>query len=120
MHTCLLNAGRTADRNDKQAIFKNCAPFTHCISEINNTQVDNAKDLDIVMLVYYLIEYSNNNSKDFENLYQFCRDEPKNLITDSESFTFKSRFLINTDNIGIINANIAVPFVNSEINTLLT
>ena len=34
---------------NKKVIFKNCAPFTSCISEINNTQIDNAKDIDIVM-----------------------------------------------------------------------
>ena len=38
-----------ANRNNEQVIFKNCAPFTDCITEINNTQVDNVKDLDVVM-----------------------------------------------------------------------
>ena len=37
-------AARQADERDKVVIFKNCAPFTNCISEINNTQIDNAKD----------------------------------------------------------------------------
>ena len=54
------DAARATDRNNKQAIFKNCAPFVICITEINNTHVDNAKDLDVVMLMYNLIEYSNN------------------------------------------------------------
>ena len=44
-------------------IFKNCARFTDCIDEINNIQVDNAKDLDVFMPVYKLIEYSNDYSK---------------------------------------------------------
>ena len=44
-----------ANRNDKQTVFKNCAPFTECISEINNTRVDNVKDLDLVMPVHNLI-----------------------------------------------------------------
>ena len=44
----------------KKVIFKNCTPFTNCISEINNTLVDNAKDIDIVMPMYNLIEYSDN------------------------------------------------------------
>ena len=48
---------------NKTVIFKNCAPFTDCISKINNAQVDNAKDIDIVMLMYNLIEYSDNYSK---------------------------------------------------------
>ena len=54
--------GASADANNtnKKVIFKNCAPFTNCISEINNTQVDNAKYIDIVMPMYNLIEYSDN------------------------------------------------------------
>ena len=53
-------AARQADGRDKSVVFKNCAPFTNCISELNNTQVDNAKDIDIVMSMYNLIEYSDN------------------------------------------------------------
>ena len=56
-------AATQADERDKSVVFKNCAPFTNCISEINNTQVDNAKDIDIVMPMYNLIEYSNNYAK---------------------------------------------------------
>ena len=44
-------------------VFKNSTPFTNFISEINNTQVDNAKDIDIVMPMYNLIECSNNYAK---------------------------------------------------------
>ena len=43
---------------NKKVMFKNCAPFTNCISEINNTQVDDAQDIDIVMPMYNLITYS--------------------------------------------------------------
>ena len=53
-----LAAGRR--ENGKKVTFKNCAPFTDFISEINNTQVDNAKDIDIVMPMYNLTEYSHN------------------------------------------------------------
>ena len=49
-----------ANNTNKKVILKNCAPFTNCMSEINNTKVDIAKDLDIVMSLYNLIEYSNN------------------------------------------------------------
>ena len=42
-------AGAAANNTNKKVIFKNCAPFTNCISEINNTQIDNAKDIDIVI-----------------------------------------------------------------------
>ena len=53
-------AGAATNNTNKKVIFKNCAPFTNCISKINNTPVDNAKDIDIVMPMYKLIEYSNN------------------------------------------------------------
>ena len=46
-----------ANNTNRKVIFKNCAPFTNCISKINNTQIDNAKDIDIVMPVYNLIDY---------------------------------------------------------------
>ena len=49
-------AGAAANNTDKKVILKNCAPFTNCISEISNTQVCNAKDIDIVMPMYNLIE----------------------------------------------------------------
>ena len=49
--------------NDKKVIFKNCVPFTDCISEINNTQVANAKNIDAVMPISNLIEYSDKYSK---------------------------------------------------------
>ena len=57
------DAARAADRTNKQAIYKNCAPFTDCITEINNTQVDNAKDTDVVILMYNSIKYSDNYLK---------------------------------------------------------
>ena len=57
------DAARRLDETNKGVIFKNCAPFTDCISEINNTQIDNAKDIDVVMPMYHLIEYSDNYSK---------------------------------------------------------
>ena len=56
-------AGAAANSTGTKVIFKNCAPYTDRISKINNTQVDNAKDIDIVMLMYNLIEFSDNYSK---------------------------------------------------------
>ena len=79
------NAARQARQVDKQGILKNCTSFTDCITKINNTQVGNWKDVDVLMSMYSLIEYSNNYSKTFRNLYYFCRDVPHATITDSES-----------------------------------
>ena len=58
-----LLAVREADERDKSVIFKNCTPFTKCISRINNEDLANAQDIDIVMPMYDLIEYSDNYSK---------------------------------------------------------
>ena len=80
---------RRADERDKGVAFKNCAPFTNCISEINNTQVDNAKDIDIVMPMYNLIEYSDNYVKTTGSLWQYFRDEPNDNLADSDSFKSK-------------------------------
>ena len=82
-------AARQADERDKGVIFKNCAPFTNCIREIDNTQVDSAKDIDIVVPMYNLIEYSDNYRKTSGRLWQYYRDEPNNNLANSESFKFK-------------------------------
>ena len=63
--------------------------FTDCIIEINHTQIDNAKDVDVVMPMYNLIEYSNNYSKTSGSLWQYYRDESNNNIANSEPFQFK-------------------------------
>ena len=65
-------AARQEDARDKGIIFKNCAPFINCKSEINNTEIDNAKDIDIVMLMCNLIEYNDNYTI---SLWQYYKDE---------------------------------------------
>ena len=51
------------DNHGKDVVFKNCAPFTNSISEISNTQIDNAKYIDVIMPMYNLIENSDRFSK---------------------------------------------------------
>ena len=53
-------AAITTDKNNKQVIFKNYALFTNCISDMNNTQVDNTIDLDALIPMYTLMEYRDN------------------------------------------------------------
>ena len=64
--------GAAANNTNKKVIFKYCAPFTSCISNINNEQIDNAEYIDIVM--YNLIEYSVNYSKTSGGLWQYCKE----------------------------------------------
>ena len=136
--------GAAANNNNKKLIFKNCAPFTNCISEINNTQIDNAKDIDIVMPMYNLIEYSDNYAKTTGSLWQYCKDIParnanneivifsENNTTDS--FKFKSKITGQTGNGGTKDVEIMVPLkylsnfwrilemplINCEVNLILT
>ena len=62
------DVAKRTDERDKGIMFKNCATFTDCICEINNTQIDNAKDIDAVMPIYNLIKYRDNYSKTSGNL----------------------------------------------------
>ena len=82
-------AARQVDERDKGVTFKNCATFTKCISRINNTDIDNAHNIDIVMPMYNLIEYSDNYSKTSGSLWQYYKDDPNDNLTDSESFKSK-------------------------------
>ena len=94
--------------NNIQVVFKNCAPFTNCIRELNNTQTDNAKDIDVVIPMYNLIEYSNNCSKTSGRLWQYYRDESAlnnagaldNFLGNSALFKFKQKITGSTGNDG--------------------
>ena len=57
------DTAKRLDERDKGVIFKNWASFIKCISRINNTDIYNAQDIDIVMPMYNLTEYSDNYSK---------------------------------------------------------
>ena len=108
-----------ANNTNKKGIFKNCAPFTNCIREINNTQVDNAKEIDIVMPMFNLIEYSDNYAKTSGSLWQYCLDIPalnnNNAIVDftennlTDSFNFKVKITGQTGDDGTKNVEIMVP-----------
>ena len=128
-------AARQADERDKGVILKNCAPFTNCISEINNTQVDNAKDIDIVMPMYNLIEYSDNYAKTSGRLRKYYRDEPNNNLADSESCKFKVKITGKTPNddnkkdvemmvplkyLSNFWRTLELPLINCEVNLILT
>ena len=136
--------GAAANKINKKVIFKNCAPFTNCRSEINNTQIDNAKDIDIVMPMYNLIEYSDIMQKTTGSLWQYCKDIPardaNNIIEEftggntTDSFNFKANITGQTGNGGTKDVEIMVPLkylsnfwrtlemplINCEVNLILT
>ena len=110
-----LNATRLA--------LKTCAPFTKCNLEINDEHVDTAENLDIVMPMYNLKEYSDNYQDSSATLYQYKRDEPPEAIAvadlaadNSSSFKYKTKLLGNIDQVnpdavrvGRLNVKVAVP-----------
>ena len=78
------DAAKRLDERNKGVIFKNCAPFTKCISRINNTDIDTARDIDVVVPMYNLIEYSDNYAKTSGSLWQYFKDDPNDNIVQSE------------------------------------
>ena len=100
-------------------IFKNCASFTDWIREINNKQVDNAKDIDVVMAMYNLIEYKRNYSKSSGSLWKYCRDEPTVINGNiaefnanhatTDSFKIKEKITGQTSNNGTKDVELMVP-----------
>ena len=65
---------------NKKLVLKNNAPFTSCILKINNTLIDNPKDLDTVMPLYNLLEYSKSYTKTKGSYWNYYRDEPNSCI----------------------------------------
>ena len=136
--------GAAANNTNKKVIFKNCAPFTNCISEINNTEIDNAKDIDIVMPMYNLIEYSDSYAKTTGSLWQYSKDIPARNNNDeifafaannvTDSFNFKAKITGQTEDDGTKDVEIMIPLkylsnfwrtlemplINCEVNLILT
>ena len=136
--------GAAANNTNKKVIFKNCAPFTSCISKINNEQIDNAEYIDIVMPMYNLIEYSENYSKTSGSLWQYCKEVPAvnndgniidfNRANATDLFNFKAKITGKTNDHGRIDVEIMVPLkylsnfrrthemslINCEIELILT
>ena len=79
---------------NKSVEFENNAPFINCISKINGVQIDNAEDLDVVMPMYNLLEYSKNYRKATGSLWNYYRNEPSNpLSSNSKSFKYNTSIL---------------------------
>ena len=137
-------AGDAINNSNRKVIFKNCAPSTNCISKINNTQIDNAKDIYIVMPMYNLIEYSANYAKTTGSLWQYCKDIPARINNNeivvftgnnlTDSFNSKAKITGQTGGDGTKDVEIMVPLkylsnfwrtlemplINCEVNLILT
>ena len=108
--TVTANAGANniRDKRNRKLILKNNAPFVSCITKINNELIEDAEDLDIVMPMYNLLEYSKNYRKTIGSLYNYYRDEltndgndnfaSKNVVS-SNAFKYKNKIIGNTYNV---------------------
>ena len=107
------------NNRNKKVIFKNCAPFTECISEINNKEIDRAKDVDVVISMYNLIEYSEKYLKTSGSLWQYYKDESfidnnGNIIDvpdnpDNTLFKYKQKITGQTENDSTKDVQIMIP-----------
>ena len=78
------NATNTANDNEfgeKKLVFKNNTPFINCISKINGVKIDNEEDLDVIMPMYNILEYSKNYKKATGSLWNYYRDEPNSSVS---------------------------------------
>ena len=111
--------GVAANNAAKKVIFKNRTPFTNCKGKINNTQIDDAQYLNIVMPMCSLIECSDNHSKTSGSFWQYYKDIPAvnnagNIVdftatNTTESFKFKTKITGQTNSNGGIDLEIIVP-----------
>ena len=104
------NIAATPNNAATQVVFKNCAPFEKCRTEINETFVDEADFINITMPMYNLIEYSDNYSDTSGSLWQFKRDEIEGNVegitvdghhmpNNSSPFRYKSSLITNRNNV---------------------
>ena len=102
------NANNIRDKRNRPLILKNNAPFVSCITRINGELIEDADDLDIVMPMYNLLEYSKNYRKTIGSLYNYYRDELTNdgndnfnnrNVVNSEAFKYKNKMAGNTYNV---------------------
>ena len=100
------NANNIRDKRNRPVVLKNNAPFVSCITRINGKLIEDADDLDIVMLMYNLLEYSKNYGKTIGSLYNYCRDELSDdandnnfgniKVVNSNTFNYKNEIIGNT------------------------
>ena len=98
-------------KRNKAVAFKNNAPFINCISKINGVKIDNAEDLDVVMPMYNLLEYSKNYKKTVGSWWNYYRHKSSNpLSSNSESFKYKASIAGKTpeDNDSLMNAKVVI------------
>ena len=107
-----LQSNNDANERNKNLVFKNNAPFINCISKTNGIKNDNAEDLDVVMPMYNVHEYSKNYRKTTGSLRNYYRDERSDpRSSNSESFKYETIFAGKTrqNNDSLTNSKVVIP-----------
>ena len=117
--TIVVAGNNLRDRQNRPLILKNNAPFISCITRITGELIEDADDLDIVMPMYNLLEYSKNYRKTIGSLYNYYRDELSvdaddynfsNIkVVNSNTFKYKNKIINNTNNAGTKDIELAIP-----------
>ena len=81
---------------DEKLALENNAPFVSWTSKINNTLIDNAEDLDVVMPMYNLLEHSKNDSKTTGSLWNYYKDKPNSGANNNINYSIKDSKLLIT------------------------
>ena len=132
-----LEGDNDANKRNKNLAFKNNASFINCISKLNGVKIDNAEDLDVVMPMNNLLEYSKNYRKTTGRLRNYYRDEPSNpLSSSSESLKYKTSITGKTPENNDLSTNVKliiplkylsnfwrslnIPLINCELELILT
>ena len=93
--------------------FKNCAPFRTCDVTINDEHVEKAEDLDVVIPMYNLLEYSDQYQNSTGSHYQFKRDEPPDnnakVGNNTTGLVYKSKIIKGTDDNNVNNVKLVMP-----------
>ena len=110
----IRSAGGTnvANRINKNLIFKNNSPFKSCISKINSTFIENPEDLDTIMAMYNLLEYSDSYSMTSRSLWNYYRDEindDANVNDNNNRINNKKQLWSKPSNNNVLDAELAVP-----------
>ena len=123
--TITVTGNHPRDRQNRPLILKNNAPFISCITRINGELIEDADDLDIVMPMYNLLEYSKNYRKTIGSLYNYYRDELSDdanndnfaniNVVNSEAFKYKNKIIGNMYN---VDSTILNPDGNARIDNL--
>ena len=121
-----------ANKQNKNLAFKKNAPFINCISKTNDVKIDNAEDLDVVILMYNLLEYSKSYRKTTGSLWNYYIDEPSNSLSskyktstvgktpEDDDLLTNAKVVILQKHLSNFRTALNIPLTNCDVELILT